>query len=395
MPNLSIFDRPETTSHCRRVCALARRTSNILNLGADVEAAIGVAASLHHSTDRGGIGSVFDWFTGISRDTLDLAERILLRVASDKSSGCDAVDLSADVLDVCNEFDEAVEFAALEGLTLAEAITGFDRENSGNAMRHARIALRKVTLPPAFRFRDTDLPVMPKAAGRLLRTSDTTSPAALESIVATDQILTGRLLEIANSASFGPPQRISRLVDAIARIGVPHARRVLLAVSFGKIFASSSLRDLWDKSQRIADIAADVAGAARLDPAEAYVAGLLHDVGRLVFESGDAASRITLSDWLGSGFPLPYAEVLTYSMDHADAGATLLRKWGLPDAVIDAVQNHHQPERSASPMASLLFLAEQWHAEGSHDLLQGMRSACATRLTGMGHEASAAFLRSA
>ena len=202
------------------------------------------------------------------------------------------------------------------------------------------------------------------------------------------QVLTGRLLEIANSARFGRPYRIARLTDAITRIGVPQARRVLLAACFGRVFASAPLRDLWEKSQRIAGIAAAVASAAHLDPDEAYVAGLLHDVGRLMFESGDAHSRVTVAGWLSGGFPLPYAEALTYSMDHAGAGAELLRSWGLPDTIIDAVENHHRPENSRSPMASLLFLAEQWHAEkfgreGGQDLLQGMRTVHADRLTGI------------
>jgi putative nucleotidyltransferase with HDIG domain len=390
MPNLHAFDRRETISHCRRVCALTRRISDILNLGEDVEAALSIAASLHHVRGARSIIGVLEGFpavsSGLSNEILALAERILRRVATNTPSGSDAVEISAEVLDLCNEFDEAVEFSVLDGLTFGEAIAEFHQEAPAQRIASPRTALREATTAPLFNVRQSELPVMPKAATKLMRTSNDTSPATLASIVATDPILAARLLEIANSAHFGSRQKITRITDAIARVGVPQARKVLLAACFGSVFASSSLRGLWDKSQRVAAMAAAAAATARLDPDEAFVAGLLHDVGRLLFERGDARSLITVSGWLSSGFPLPYSETLTYSMDHAGAGAELLETWGLPDSIVNAVEYHHRPERSASPMASLLFLAEQWHAEkfapeGGQDLLQGMRTAYASRLT--------------
>jgi putative nucleotidyltransferase with HDIG domain len=221
-----------------------------------------------------------------------------------------------------------------------------------------------------------------------MRTSDETAPATLESIVAWDPILTGRLLEVANSALFGQPQPIVRLADAAARVGVPLARKVLLAACFGELFASASLRLLWHTSQRVAERAYELARRVKIDADEAYVAGLLHDVGRIAFARNPADSHIRLAGWLESGFPLTYAEALTWSKDHADAGAELLQAWQLPDSIVDAVRNHHRPERSRSNMASLLYLSERWQAtksgeDSALELNESMRTSYATSVTGI------------
>jgi putative nucleotidyltransferase with HDIG domain len=232
------------------------------------------------------------------------------------------------------------------------------------------------------------LPILPKAAAKLMRMTDETSPAALESVVAWDPILTGRLLEVANSAAFGPPRSIARLADAAARVGVPLARKVLLAAALGEVFGSASLRTLWVNSQRIAERTSTLARLCGVDAEEAYVAGLLHDAGRFILERADAASRIAVAGWLESGFPLTYSEALVYGKDHADLGADLLRKWELPENIVDAVQNHHRPERSRAPLTALLFLAQQWHAhkfgeEGGPELNEKIRSLHAMNLTGI------------
>jgi putative nucleotidyltransferase with HDIG domain len=201
-------------------------------------------------------------------------------------------------------------------------------------------------------------------------------------------VLGGRLLQLANSARFETGEPVSQLAQAAARVGIPVARRVLLSASVGRLFASRPLQILWQKSQIIAEMASLAASACGLDPQVAYAAGLLHDIGRLVFESADARLHINVQEWLRSGFPLTYAEALTYSMDHASAGAKLLRAWELPKVLVDAVENHHQPERSRSPLASLLFLLEEWYAEKfdgaeTRDLFPGMRSVYAAGLTGL------------
>jgi putative nucleotidyltransferase with HDIG domain len=281
--------------------------------------------------------------------------------------------LAAEILEVCNTFDEAVEFSSYERIALAAAMAGF-HEGAGTAFtRPVRQAITRATLSDSSARQYEKLPVMPKAALRIMRTSDEdTSPAELQQIAATDPVLCARLLQVANSARFGGRQPVSRVTDAAARLGVPLARKVLLSACFAPLFASKPLQELWKHSQQVAAAAAEAARRASFDPEIAYTAGLLHDIGCLVFETGNANSRVRLAKWLSDGFPRTYAETLTYGKDHGAVGAELLRSWELPRILTDAVEHHHQPEMSDSVLASLLFLAEEWSRERTGDAPDGM-----------------------
>jgi HD-like signal output (HDOD) protein len=61
-----------------------------------------------------------------------------------------------------------------------------------------------------------------------------------------------------------------------------------------------------------------------------------------------------------SGCELSVAELIVCGMDHAEAGALVLRHWGLPDRFIEAVLFHHQPQQTESNLAALLYLVEFW-----------------------------------
>jgi putative nucleotidyltransferase with HDIG domain len=288
---------------------------------------------------------------------------------------------------LCAAFDEAVEFSACEGISIAEAITEFFREESGPGHREllqiVAGAAKGRALPAKYK-----LPVMPAAMVRLLRTSAlTTSAAELEHIAVADPVLAGKLLGAANSARFGTRFEVLGVREAVLRLGVPAARQVLLASSLGRLFASKPLHDLWKHSQQVADTASEAARLARVDPEAAWLAGLLHDIGRLGFSSRPAESRIAEQVWIDAGFPLVYAETLVYGTDHAALGAELLRSWDIPGSIVEAVKFHHRPECSDARLISVLFLAEDLCAgTGPHcheDLWPGLRRTIAGERTGI------------
>jgi putative nucleotidyltransferase with HDIG domain len=290
-----------------------------------------------------------------------------------------------NVFEVCDAFDEAVEFAALEGMSVAEAIAAFVEEGAavGWAVECAELARLAGYGSAGIDIAAMSLPVMPKQAGRLLRTTnEDTSVAELERIAASDPVLAGKLLGAANSAQAGSEYRVFRLWDAIMRLGIPEARRVLLASCVGGLFASKPLQDLWQHSQTVAQAAYDLASlAGNVDGELAYVAGLLHDIGRLGFVKLPPERAIREQKWVAAGFPVVYAETLAYGIDHAALGAQLLRAWELPGGIVDAVSLHHRPERSESELSALLSLAEDLNAHtASEDLWPDMRrtAACLT-----------------
>jgi|GEM_PF-177528 len=288
--------------------------------------------------------------------------------------------------ELCAGFDEAVESAACEGRSIADAISEFVLDGWGPE----RIALAGIAgyFSPAVHLSARTMPVMPKAVARLLRTSeDTTSTAELEKIAASDPVLTGRLLGAANSAEFGSRFEILQLREAILRVGVPEARRIALACCFGGLFASQSLKELWDHSQAVAGVALQLGRLCGVDSETAWVGGLLHDIGRLGLIRFPVDRQAAEEQWLSAGFPRVYAETLAFGVDHAGLGAEILRSWGLPEKIVEAVATHHRPARSESLLGAALYLAEDLSASDAHipaeDLWPAMRRKVACERAGI------------
>jgi putative nucleotidyltransferase with HDIG domain len=228
---------------------------------------------------------------------------------------------------------------------------------------------------------------LPAAAAKLMRTSvEDVSAFELESIAASDPVLAGRLLGVSNSAFFGPASGIRHLRQAILRRGVPFARKVLLEACFGPIFASSTLAELWKHSRLVAANAHELAVECGFDSEVAYVAGLLHDIGRLVMLGCAPEIQADEAGRLAAGFPLVYVETLIYGTDHATVGRELLSRWSLSSEIVEAVAFHHCPERTDSTLAAILFLADDDSLSGastSENLSPGMRRARAIQIMGI------------
>jgi putative nucleotidyltransferase with HDIG domain len=267
------------------------------------------------------------------------------------------------VLEVCAAFDMAAEFAACEGYSVAEAVRQFfdDAEPSETRWGAAQAGLRRTIgwdeasgVPASSPAR-----VVPAAVFKLLRTSeDSATVADLESIASSDPVMTARILSVANSARFASRHNVSVIREAILRIGIPEARKTLLAACFSGLFVSPALQEVWMHSQMVADLAWQFAGYCGVDRGVAYSAGLLHDIGRLTLLSGAPKRVVAASDWAAVGFPLVYAETLAHARDHAECGSILLNSWGLPEELVEAVTFHHRPERTKSVLAHVVFLAE-------------------------------------
>lgn len=283
------------------------------------------------------------------------------------------------VLEVCEEFDQAVEFAAFEGRSIPAALAEFFEENPGPEYGLLpRIAGGDLSVP--------SLPVMPKAASRLLRTSDEMrSLPELESLAASDPALAGRLLGAVNSAQFGSRFKITRLRDAIMRLGVPQTRQVLLASCFAGLFASKALKEVWEHSQTVAAAAAEIAPLCGMDTETAYVAGLLHDIGRLGLLMFPASRQVAEGEWLAAGFPRVYAETLVYGRDHAAFGAQILSGWDLAEEIVAAVALHHRPELGSTRLSAVIYLAEDrlLAADDWEDLWRDMRREAAFKSAGI------------
>jgi putative nucleotidyltransferase with HDIG domain len=125
------------------------------------------------------------------------------------------------------------------------------------------------------------------------------------------------------------------------------------------MFGSPKLEGLWPHSLEVADLSQQLAcQAGGVDPGEAYLAGLVHDAGRMALLSVPLYDSARLQGLAGNGCPELYAEDLLLRTNHAELGAQITAQWRLPEDMISAIRLHHHPEKAESPLAHLLYLAE-------------------------------------
>jgi putative nucleotidyltransferase with HDIG domain len=207
------------------------------------------------------------------------------------------------------------------------------------------------------------LPVFPAAAQKALQVllREDWNAFELESIAKSDPVLAAHLIRAANSWIYGPRQSITTIPHAITYIGAKHTTQILCAAAMKPLFASATLRQIWDHSVEAAQVSrqlARVSGA--IDPEEAFLAGLVHDAGRLAMAMLPAGFQVPAARLIQKGCETVLVERALCGFSHAEAGAITLRAWGFPESLAQAVEHHHQPERSDSKLAALLYLTEHW-----------------------------------
>jgi len=177
-----------------------------------------------------------------------------------------------------------------------------------------------------------------------------TSPATVAGIIQADPGLSARLLRVVNSALYGFPQRIDTITRAVTVIGVQQLSALAIGVSVLDIFAGVprdilDIRQFWRHSLACACGSRALASALGHPNTERYfVAGLLHDVGLLLFilHAPDRMRQV-LALVRARGESLLAAERRVLGTDHCRAGAALLAGWGLPHGLVQAALRHHEP----------------------------------------------------
>ncbi len=259
---------------------------------------------------------------------------------------------------------------AVEIIELAEALDEnfawepFSEPGDGiNSLAEIALECLRVTSEEDLDRSIREIPVFPAVAVRalsLLRRNDW-SGVEFQKIAQADQTLAAHILGAANSWVYGAGQRIMTISQAITYIGAERASHIVYAASIRPLFGSVRLREIWHHSLEAAQAAeslAELSGAA--DPQEAFLAGLVHDIGRLAMETLPHGFPARFGRLADLGCEALLVERVLSGFSHAQAGARALKIWRFPEATVEAVEFHHQPEKSQRKLAGLLFLVEHW-----------------------------------
>lgn len=179
--------------------------------------------------------------------------------------------------------------------------------------------------------------------------------------VSGDPALTSKVLKMVNSAAYGFPGRISSVSHAIMLLGLNVVKGLLLGISVFEIM-QKVMGGLWNHSLAVAAVSREIAKRKGMkDPEEISVAGLLHDLGKVIllleyqplYEEAMALAadkKIIIAE----------AEVALFQENHAAVGMWLAEKWHFPASLVEVIGYHHQPNgaRYAPVETAIVHLAD-------------------------------------
>lgn len=193
---------------------------------------------------------------------------------------------------------------------------------------------------------------------------------AIARIIDKDAAVSAKVLQLVNSAFIGARKAIANVDQAVVYLGMDAVRNLAISISVQQVFRRVesngllSIDRFWRHSLQNALLARNIAAAvAHPDPAGAYLAGLLHDIGKLLLWMAfpGAYAPLLLKGVRCHNALLAFLEEEKLHVNHCQAGAWLCEQWRLPSLLADAIRYHHHPLEEvaqALPLTKIACLAD-------------------------------------
>ena len=193
---------------------------------------------------------------------------------------------------------------------------------------------------------------LPSVAARILQVADDEESNAndLLQVVGQDPALSIRILRTVNSSYYGMINEVADLQTAISMLGFVEVRKLALTVYVARLceenteYLGFSREGLWKHMVVVGSIARMISKLFRRgNPEEAYMTGLLHDIGILLIDQFMHEQLCHVIDLVNDGAETTEAERQILTFDHTDLGAYVATQCNLPEHVVAAIQFHHHP----------------------------------------------------
>lgn len=219
--------------------------------------------------------------------------------------------------------------------------------------------------------KNLELPTIPNVAARALKelADANTNAQALGRIIEQDQGVTGRILKISNSAMYRRGRKTTNVQQATMVLGFANLKTLVITASSRMIYKRFGKleEEMWNHSVACA-LAAHLIARSRAPKLrdEAFVAGLMHDVGKVVMNNGDREKFLQSVVQAQQSETRSFeAEQEIFGFSHVDVGALLVRRWELSESLEQALLFHHEPEladalaEGAADLVHLTHLANE------------------------------------
>ncbi|MCQ2611780.1 MAG: HDOD domain-containing protein [Treponema sp.] len=170
--------------------------------------------------------------------------------------------------------------------------------------------------------------------------------------ISNDVALTGELLKMVNSAAFALSSPCHSITDAVKLVGLRGIKNMLFSIGSMQTFkeAGGNREELWTHAYQVAfysyNLARNFFSKDRAVVEDAYVCGLLHDMGKIIFETsrGGESEQKILAICESRGISADLFERLVAGVNHGAIGAAIAEKWNFPEVITNVIRYHHSPE---------------------------------------------------
>ena len=198
-----------------------------------------------------------------------------------------------------------------------------------------------------------DIHAMPSVIVKALNImkKPTASMKELGDIVMYDQSLTIKILALVNSAYYGFSQQISSINIALSLLGLVKVKNIIVAVAMKPMMSNQGDKELWKHSMRVAAGCEYLANITKImDSDEAFIAGFVHDVGKIVLHMANEKAYNKVISAVNDGADVLDAERKYFDSDHVKTGSLLAKRWQLPILLANIISYHHTPSLSSIPV---------------------------------------------
>lgn len=214
------------------------------------------------------------------------------------------------------------------------------------------------------------MPAFPRSVQRVLELTRNINclPREIVAVIEKDPVMTMKIFKVINSAYYALPNKITSVGQSVVYLGINTIKNLALAFAAVGVLPSSNkagydIQRYLLHSLSVAAVARQLAhqfGEDECDPGDCYVAGLLHDFGKIVFAQFLAEEfRTALAVTQDEHIALHVAERRVIGVDHGVVGALLAQRWAFAGHLVECIREHHNPAAPGTPMLDFVRAADQ------------------------------------
>lgn len=215
-----------------------------------------------------------------------------------------------------------------------------------------------------------ELPQFPDSVmriNRLLNNPDS-KMSEIATLISSDISLTSDLLKLVNSATFALASPCRSISDAVKLVGIRGIKNMILSVSSMNVLNTlgEETKALWTHAYRVAfytyNLARNFCSSNRAIVEDSYICGLLHDMGKLIFETTHPAYINRIKDICAQkGIQPDIFEKLVAGVNHGEIGALIAEKWNFPEVIVSVIRHHHEPDlapENVKKLTEIVYLSD-------------------------------------